>query len=329
MYLREYSGWGYSIRLSPEEDKVYFMIRGLKEPVDEGADIVILSGEGRVDISAILKLLSNGKLIVLKLTKRSSQVIYPRPMLHIHAVRAQHAHATSPEMRSKIALTLLRSASLNKLFLLKTLGLRRDLYVKFKERTLRLLDEMRRASPEKYMGYEAQISKEYYDNIRMLLPEEYEFEARTRMPPRDPVSAALSYFNVTLLYPLCEQALSVAGLDPRISFLHEIRGTRPSLALDLAEQFRQPLVDLTVFAAFMNRLLNPKRDFVHRGEAVYLGSRGKKKLWRLLLSKLRLKVPWTNVTLRESILLEAVKLREYLLGHLSSYEGFHPPLRYL
>lgn len=328
MRIREYSGWGYSISLY-DENKVYYRIRGLREPIDETAEIIILSGEGRIGILPILKLLKNGKTIVFKLTKKNLQVIYPKPTLHIYIIKAQYIHATSSDMRSKIAFMLLRAASLNKLFLLKTLGLREDLYKDFKERTLRLLNEMKKAPPEKYMGYEAQISREYYNNVREMLPEEYKFEARTRMPPKDPVSAALSYFNVTLLYPLCEQALMMVGLDPRISFLHEIRGTRPSLALDLAEQFRQPLIDMTIFATFMNRLLNPKRDFIHRGEAVYLGSRGKRKLWRLLLSKLRAKVPWTNTTLKEAILLEAMKLREYLLGHVPSYEGFHPPLRYL
>ena len=42
-------------------------------------------------------------------------------------------------------------------------------------------------------------------------------------------------------------ALSTVGLDPAVGFLHQARWGRPSLALDLMEEFRPLVVDAVVF----------------------------------------------------------------------------------
>jgi CRISPR-associated protein Cas1 len=49
------------------------------------------------------------------------------------------------------------------------------------------------------------------------------------------------------LYPAVERALVLAGLDPYAGFLHVDRPGKPSLVLDLREEFRQAAVDRTVF----------------------------------------------------------------------------------
>jgi hypothetical protein len=41
--------------------------------------------------------------------------------------------------------------------------------------------------------------------------------------------------------------LGTAGLDPAVGFLHQARWGRPSLALDLMEEFRPLVVDAVVF----------------------------------------------------------------------------------
>jgi CRISPR-associated protein Cas1 len=72
------------------------------------------------------------------------------------------------------------------------------------------------------------------------------FTGRNRRPPRDPINALLS-FMYTLLMHDARSALEAAGLDSQVGFLHRDRPGRPSLALDLMEEFRAFLCDrLTV-----------------------------------------------------------------------------------
>ncbi len=64
---------------------------------------------------------------------------------------------------------------------------------------------------------------------------------RLRRPPPDPINVLLS-FGYTLLAHAAEGAVAATGLDVYAGFLHSIDYNRPSLALDLIEEFR-PLVD--------------------------------------------------------------------------------------
>jgi CRISPR-associated protein Cas1 len=68
------------------------------------------------------------------------------------------------------------------------------------------------------------------------------FTHRRRRPPPDPVNALLS-FGYTLLTRDAVAACELAGLDPAVGFLHELHRGRPSLALDLIEEFRPVIVD--------------------------------------------------------------------------------------
>ena len=58
----------------------------------------------------------------------------------------------------------------------------------------------------------------------------------------------------------CRSALESCGLDPQCGFLHRDRPGRPSLALDLMEEFRAVLADRTVLSLFNRRQIT-KSDF--------------------------------------------------------------------
>ena len=76
-------------------------------------------------------------------------------------------------------------------------------------------------------------------------------KGRSRRPPLDPVNALLS-FLYTLLMHDCRSALESCGLDAQCGFLHRDRPGRPSLALDLMEEFRPVLADRMALT-LMNR----------------------------------------------------------------------------
>lgn len=119
-----------------------------------------------------------------------------------------------------------------------------------------LVDRMRRriteaASAETLqsaLGIEGAASRDYFQGLRSLLNSEWEFAGRRRRPPPDPVNSLLS-LGYTLLLQEAIAAAEVADLDPYLGFLHQPRTGRPSLALDLIEEFRPVLVDATVLRA--------------------------------------------------------------------------------
>ncbi|MFF7358470.1 CRISPR-associated endonuclease Cas1 [Streptomyces filipinensis] len=64
-------------------------------------------------------------------------------------------------------------------------------------------------------------------------------------------------FGYTLLARDAVAACELAGLDPAVGFLHELRRGRPSLAPDLIEEFRPVIVDHTVIRLCTSGKVSP------------------------------------------------------------------------
>ncbi len=94
-------------------------------------------------------------------------------------------------------------------------------------------------------GLEGEAARTYYgafDHLILKQKEAFFFCERSRRPPLDNMNALLS-FLYTLVAHDVTSALEVVGLDPAVGFLHRDRPGRPSLALDLMEEFRTVLAD--------------------------------------------------------------------------------------
>lgn len=85
------------------------------------------------------------------------------------------------------------------------------------------------------------------------------FERRDYYPPPDPLNALLSLGYTFLLNDLIT-ACQKAGLDPDLGCFHAVDYNKPSMALDLEEEFRPIIVDSIVMAA-VNRPLFGLQDF--------------------------------------------------------------------
>ena len=77
---------------------------------------------------------------------------------------------------------------------------------------------------------------------------------RNRRPPRDPVNSLLS-FAYAMLAKDCFSAACTVGFDPYQGFYHAGRHGRPSLALDLMEEFRPVIADSVVLSLINNGML--------------------------------------------------------------------------
>jgi CRISPR-associated protein Cas1 len=91
------------------------------------------------------------------------------------------------------------------------------------------------------LGVEGSATARYFAGYRLLFDAAWQFHARNRRPPRDPINVLLS-FGYTLLTRAAESAAQAVGLDPYAGFLHKDAYNRPSLALDLVEEFR-PVIE--------------------------------------------------------------------------------------
>ena len=129
---------------------------------------------------------------------------------------------------------------------------------------------------DEVMGIEGACSNAYFDALAACVPADVTFDGRSRRPPRDLPNAALSY-GYAILLSECVGALHAAGLEPSLGIAHAPTDKRPSMALDLMEQFRPLLVDQTVMALLRTRKLRPEHGVVEaEAGGVWLGSDGKK-----------------------------------------------------
>jgi len=126
------------------------------------------------------------------------------------------------------------------------------------DRLTELIDRADRCrSINSLSGVEGTGAAVYYSVFRQLIQgDEWEFRGRNRRPPRDPVNALLS-FGYTVLANNVEAAVRAAGLDPYLGFLHQVAYNRPSLALDLMEEFRPIVVDSVVLRCLNSNLIRP------------------------------------------------------------------------
>lgn len=103
--------------------------------------------------------------------------------------------------------------------------------------SLKALDEIR--------GVEGIAAREYFSVFNALISQQRDaffFRERSRRPPLDNLNALLSFIYTLLLHDFRGACESV-GLDPQVGFLHRERPGRPSLALDLVEEFRSWFAD--------------------------------------------------------------------------------------
>lgn len=113
---------------------------------------------------------------------------------------------------------------------------------------------------DELMGFEGTAARWHFAGFRSVLKQDLGFKERERRPPPDPVNAMLS-FGYTLLLQRVLSAIEQAGLDPMIGNLHALQDRRPSLALDLMEEFRVVIVD-SIVTRLVNQVDVGPGDFV-------------------------------------------------------------------
>lgn len=130
-------------------------------------------------------------------------------------------------------------------------------------------------------GLEGEVTRQYFRSMGAVLERQgWGFGARTRRPPRDPVSALLS-FTYGLVASELTGALTSIGLDPQIGYLHEQRPGRPALALDVLEELRTGHADRFAVRTLTRHEIDHDAFETRPGGAVHLTDEGRKRVLRL------------------------------------------------
>lgn len=193
------------------------------------------------------------------------------------------------------------------------------------KRTIDRLD--RECAIDTLRGLEGAGSAIYFRCFDHLLRNDaFSFGQRSRRPPKNPVNALLS-FGYALLRHDVQGALNIVGFDPYLGYLHVERYGRPSLALDLMEEFRPLVVDAMVLSALNRQQLSPDDFEVEPlDSSVRLTDAGRKLFLRCYEQKKQseFKHPVLNrkCSYREAFEIQARLLAKYLMGQTEIY----PPL---
>ena len=185
-------------------------------------------------------------------------------------------------------------------------------------------------SAETLLALEGAAAKAYFAHFGGLLKADaegtsrFDFGARNRRPPADPVNSLLSFLYAILTKDVTVTLQSV-GFDPMLGFFHRPRYGRPSLALDLMEEFRPLIADSTVLSMINNREVG-ESDFVQRGGAVALTGEGRKKVLaayeRRMATEVKHPIFRYTVSYRRLLEVQARLLSRHVMGEIPVYPAF-------
>ncbi len=174
-------------------------------------------------------------------------------------------------------------------------------------------------------GMEGIAARTYFSMVREALPETFSFARRTRRPPKDPINALFS-LGYTLLYAHVWTALEVVGLDPYAGFFHAEKYGRPALALDLAEEFRAPVVDSLVLMLVNKRMITPKDFQPGRDGGYYLRGRGMRVFLRTFSARVQTAIAHPHIgrtlTYQKIFEVQARQLAKVIMGRQEAYRAF-------
>jgi len=178
---------------------------------------------------------------------------------------------------------------------------------------------------DELMGIEGAAAREYFAGLAGIVPNEMQFDGRSTQPPGDVVNAALSYGYAIILGETVS-ALCAAGLDPGIGLLHAEQDRRPSLALDLMEEFRPLIVDQVVIAAARKNELRPEHGRREESvDGVLLTKAGKEILVggyeRRMLQRTRGAIPGMSGSLRRHLYRQAERLAACVTDPAATWTG--------
>lgn len=189
-----------------------------------------------------------------------------------------------------------------------------------KAQAARDLDELR--------GIEGDAAGTYFsvfDNLILCQKGDFKFGDRNRRPPLDNVNCLLSFIYTLLMYDV-RSALDSVGLDSCVGMLHRDRPGRPSLALDMMEEWRPVIADRLVLSLINREQLSGKDFKKTETGAVLLSDEGRKTVLTAYQKRKQEEIthPYLQETVQTGLLfyIQALLLARHLRGDMDGYPAF-------
>lgn len=122
---------------------------------------------------------------------------------------------------------------------------KKDEIIDFFDRTILQLKNKKEISKEFILGCEGSCANRYFEYLKMfdLLPNS--FIVRTKRNSEEITNIALNY-GYAILFNFIYKSCVNAGLEPYIGVLHTTKSAKPSLVLDIMEEYRSFVVDRNI-----------------------------------------------------------------------------------
>lgn len=177
-------------------------------------------------------------------------------------------------------------------------------------------------------GKEGDAANTYFGVFNHLITSQKDnffFHARSRRPPLDNMNALLSFIYTLLVHDV-SAAMEAVGLDPQVGFLHAERSGRPSLALDLIEEFRPFLADRLALSLVNLRQVQGKDFERTESGAVNMSDSARKELLTAYQKRKQEEIqhPFLGETISIGLLFhaQALLMARHLRGDLDGYPPF-------
>lgn len=167
------------------------------------------------------------------------------------------------------------------------------------------------------MGAEGRAAARYWSAVGQLVPAELGWQRRETHGARDCFNQALNY-GYAVLRSQIRQALLLAGLEPNAGFLHADRPGKPSLTLDLIEEFRQAVVDRTLIG-----LVNRGFELAQQPDGL-LDAPTRKRIAEKVLERMQSSEPYEGrrQPLRHILQCQARHIATFVRGERAEYNAF-------
>lgn len=210
---------------------------------------ILVFGNNQISTDLMKYLAGKGiEVAFLSMNGRFKFRIVPETSKNIYLRMAQHHHYQNPGFRVNLAKIFVKAKLKNQRnFLLRYQRNQPGTNIRDAIDSLKksLQDIEDKASIDEIMGAEGYGSKTYFNAYGKLLLNGFKFYKREYYPPPDPVNALLS-FGYMLIFNELKGLMEGCGFDIFLGFLHGARYGRESLASDMIEELRSPIVDRLV-----------------------------------------------------------------------------------
>ena len=312
--------------LSKKENRCLIKLKEKEEEfsADKVEQILISSPSSITEGAVKLAMEKNIDIVCTNYYGKPFARIYPCTLGGTTLTRREQAKAYFNDKGNEIVKNILDAKLRNQLFLIKRLNKTRGgLFIKeikqleenikkFNSIKVESIDNDR----DSLLGYEGYAAKIYFSCLKQIVP------FKEREPKSEDIFNICLNYGYGILYSEIERACVLSGLDPYLGFLHMDRYGKPSMTLDLIEQFR-PLIDRAIINLFVQKRISDK-DKEIIGEAVLLTKEGRTKIIEEVQKSLahKTKFKGKKISYSNLILEQGREIVRFLLNQSDKYKPY-------